>query len=303
MAADDDLTEDQLLTLPGEDISPGSLSEFFSRRSNVVRQRDFDELIRELTGDSSRHLMLFPGQDVKDRQKQEEEERFRLWLAYQRDMQDLRDQEDQLLAHIEEQQAVVRKRLEDIDDRAIKLHDGRRAYVSGDGYVDEQGRQLTGADYDEANNLHKLNPNAATAAEHDEALSEQDRLNRLKLQVEQARAQNTGNDEGLSDAERAAKLKDQQAAVADYQRQFDKTKQDIAATATQPGGVAAAYSTDYMSAFGNAGATRTTSYSKQDSGDGKLLAADFTPAASGSTVPDKDKPGAPTPAPVPGVSV
>lgn len=48
------------------------------------------------------------------------------------------------LARIDEQQRELEKRREDIDDRAIKLHDGRRAYVNGEGYVDGQGRELTG---------------------------------------------------------------------------------------------------------------------------------------------------------------
>ena len=55
---------------------------------------------------------------------------------------------DHLLAQIEEQQRAIEKRRKVIDDNALKLHDGRRAYADGDQYRDDQGTVLQGGDND-----------------------------------------------------------------------------------------------------------------------------------------------------------
>ena len=36
--SDDDLTDDELLNLPGDEIPSGRLAEFFSRRAGIVQQ-------------------------------------------------------------------------------------------------------------------------------------------------------------------------------------------------------------------------------------------------------------------------
>jgi hypothetical protein len=66
---------------------------------------------------------------------------------------------------IDVQEREIEKRQQQIDGRAIRLHDGRRAYVDGDGYADGQGRELTGADYDEAHRLHQQHPDAARSTD------------------------------------------------------------------------------------------------------------------------------------------
>ena len=48
MSDDHDLTDDELLTVPGEDIPPGTLTEFFTRRTAVTHQREMDELMLQL---------------------------------------------------------------------------------------------------------------------------------------------------------------------------------------------------------------------------------------------------------------
>lgn len=57
---------------------------------------------------------------------------------------------DVLIEQIDKDQASARLRLKDIDDRAIKLHDGRRAYIDGDGFRDGKGNLLQGRDLEEA---------------------------------------------------------------------------------------------------------------------------------------------------------
>jgi hypothetical protein len=57
---------------------------------------------------------------------------------------------DVVIANIDKEQAAVLQRLKEIDERAIKLHDGRRAYVDGDRFRDESGKVLQGKDHEEA---------------------------------------------------------------------------------------------------------------------------------------------------------
>ena len=71
----DAIPDDELLDLPGEAIPQGWLSEFLGRRAALIHQQDIDELSLELSGDSTRHLMVFPGMDPKEKRRLEEEAR------------------------------------------------------------------------------------------------------------------------------------------------------------------------------------------------------------------------------------
>jgi len=67
--------------------------------------------------------------DPKEKRRREEEARRRALLADQ-EMQEYRERSGRLLARIEQQQLVVEKHRKEIEDNALKLHDGRRVYGS-----------------------------------------------------------------------------------------------------------------------------------------------------------------------------
>ncbi len=157
----DALPEGELLTLPDGAIPPGWLTEFFTRRAALIHQQDSNELALELSGDSSLHLMIFRDMDPKEKRRRKEEEDRRRLLAEQ-ELLEYRDRSDRLLARIEQQQIVVEKHRKEIEDNALKLHDGRRVYVDGNQYRDEQGRVLEGRDRDEAAALRNQKPDAST---------------------------------------------------------------------------------------------------------------------------------------------
>lgn len=304
MTAEDDeeLTDSELLSLPGESIKPGRLSSFFARRSALISQRNLDQTWLELSGAPVRHVMLFSDQDPRAKQRREEEERRRAWFAYEREMENIRAREDRLLAYIGEQQERNRERLEDIEQRTIRLRDGRRAYVNdnGNGYVDENGRALTGADADDARAEHLKHPDAATEREKTEADRRREELEKQRREIEERRARReSGNDATLTDGERAAKLrKEQEALTADERKVHQIADKSYAEIVKKSDGAADAYSADYTSAYGN---SRTTSYAKERDGTGTVLATNFTPAAEGLTSSDKDKVIVPSVTPTPGV--
>ena len=285
MTDDHDLTDDELLTMPGEEIPPGRLSEFFTRRSAVAWQRGMDELLLELSGNSGHHFLIFPDQDPRVKQQREEAER-RRHQEYEQAMREITAREDRLLVQIEQQQREIEKREQEIDERAIKLHDGRRAYVNGDGYVDGQGNELRGADHDEARAEHAKNPNAATAQEKAEADTQWNELDKLKHDIQQHR-------QDREQAGASTDLKHEQESADDYEKRFQQAADTRRAEIeTKPDSAAGAYSADYMSDCG-----RTTSYAKQQAGEGKILAADFAPAAAGQASPGEDKTLRPSTAP------
>ena len=55
----------------------------------------------------------------------------------------IRERQDRLLLRIEEEQREIDKPRKQIEDNALRLCDGRRAYVDGDRYRDGEGRALT----------------------------------------------------------------------------------------------------------------------------------------------------------------
>src|SRR5579872_5351539 len=156
----DALPEGELMALPEGAIPPGWLSEYFARRAAAVYQQNSNELALELSGDSSLHLMIFRDMDPREkRRRSEEEERRRL---AEQELHQYRERCDRFLQRIEQEQIAVEKHRKEIEDNALKLRDGRRVYVDGNQYRDEQGRVLEGKDRDEAAALHTQNPNAST---------------------------------------------------------------------------------------------------------------------------------------------
>jgi hypothetical protein len=238
----DALPEGELLTLPDGAIPPGWLSEFFARRAALIHQQDSNELALELSGDSSLHLMIFRDMDPKEKLRRKEEEDRRRLLA-EAELQEYRDRSDRLLARIEEEQLVVEKHRKEIEDNALKLHDGRRVYVDGNQYRDEQGRVLEGRDRDEAAALHNQKPNASTWQDRQKIIEQADELDRLRQKV-------------LNDRQEAERGGDVSAAndrLSGYEKEFQNNLEtkptDIAAKA--PTDLAASYSADYMAAYGD----------------------------------------------------
>src|SRR5436305_4932927 len=166
----DALPEGYMLSLPDGAIPPGWLTEFFARRAAVMHQQESNELALELSGDSSLHLMIFRDMDPKEKRRRKEEEDRRL-LAEQ-ELQEYRNRSDRLLARIEQEQFAVEKHRKEIEDNALKLHDGRRVYVDGNRYRDEQGRVLEGRDRDGAVALHRQKPNASTWQDRQKTIEE-----------------------------------------------------------------------------------------------------------------------------------
>jgi hypothetical protein len=68
----DAIPEGELLTLPDGAITPGWLTEFFSRRAALIHQQDSNELALELSGDSTLHLMIFRDLDPKEKRRRKE---------------------------------------------------------------------------------------------------------------------------------------------------------------------------------------------------------------------------------------
>ena len=235
---DEELTDDQLLEMPTQAM-PGDLSRLWAKRANAIYNRELNELVAELTGASSSHRMIFPDQDpVAKRQREEEAAR-----RAAQEMQDYFERSNRLLARIDEQERVIAKRRQEIEDNALKLHDGRRVYVDGNQYRDEQGQVLEGRDRDEAAALHNQKPHASTWQDRRKTIEEADDLARLKQKV-------------LNDRQEAERGGDVTAAtdrLSGYEKEFqndlETTRTEIAAMA--PADLAASYSTDYMAACGD----------------------------------------------------
>lgn len=238
----DNLPEAELLALPGEAIPPGRLTAFFVRRAALLHQHELDELAFERSGNSNRHFLIFPDTDPKQRQRREDEERRRAWLAGQ-ELLAYRQRTDRLLAQIEDQQRVVEKRRKEIEDNAIRLHDGRRVYADGDQYRDEHGRFLEGRDRDEAAALHREKPDASTWEQKQEIDRRAEELKRLKDKVIKDRESGEG-----TPAEK-------QQRMSGYEREFaDKIaarQEAMQAAATGHNDPATDYgSADYMAELG-----------------------------------------------------
>jgi hypothetical protein len=223
----DALPEGELLTLPDGAIPPGWLTEFFARRAAVIHQQESNELALERSGDSSLHLMIFRDMDPKEKRRRKEEED-RRWLQAEQELQEYRNRSDRLLARIEQEEFVVEKHRKEIEDNALKLHDGRRVYVDGNQYRDEQGRVLEGRDRDEAAALNNQKPNASTWQERQKTIEEADELARLKQKVLNDR----------QEAERGGGVSAANERLSGYEQEFQNnlktTRTEIAAKAPAP---------------------------------------------------------------------
>jgi hypothetical protein len=206
---DDNLTDDQLLEMPTEAM-PGDLSRLWAVRANAIHNREFNELVAELTGASGSHLMIFRDQDPIVKRQREEEARRRA----AQEMQDYFERSDRLLARIDEQERIIAKRRQEIEDNALKLHDGRRVYVDGNQYRDENGVILSGSARDEAAELNRGNPQASTWQQKkdiDDQCAAEERLRQKVLQDRDAVSR--GGDVNAANANLTAEEKEFTAQV------------------------------------------------------------------------------------------
>jgi hypothetical protein len=225
------LTEDELLALP-EEALPNDPSRLRTIRSTEAHERDFDELLLELAGDTSRHLMISAEKDPKEKQRREEQHRREQQLAWEQQMRDIRDRQDRLLLQIEERQIEIEKHRKEIEDNALRLRDGRRIYVDGDRYRDGEGRVLTGADEADAARQHEYHANASTWQQKTEADRDAEELRRLREKILKDR------EDGIAPDEAAHRL-------TGYEKEFNEKAQDRAAQAPVVFG-----SGDYMAELG-----------------------------------------------------
>jgi hypothetical protein len=228
---DDDLTDDQLLEMPTEAL-PGDLSRLWTARAAAIHNREFNELVAELTGASSSHLMIFRDQDPRLKLQREEEAQRRA----AQEMQDYIERSNRLLTRIDEQERVIEKRRHEIEDNALKLHDGRRVYVDGNQYRDENGNILQGSARDEAAELHRGSPQASTWQEKkdiDDRYAEAERLRQKVLQDRDA-------------ASRGGDISAANDKLTADEKEFSSQVEARAAQAPTDYG-----SSDYMAAYGD----------------------------------------------------
>ena len=180
MTDDDDVPEDKLLETPTQTAGV-DLSRLWAIRSNLVHQRELDELNRELSGNAPPR-MLMPWSDPHTKELVAEKRR-REQRAYEQVMLQITERQDRLLQLIDQDQARIEERRKEIDNNALRLLDGRRVYVDGDRFRDEQGRVLTGVDEAEAARQHEYRPDASTWAEKQENERRAEEAEKLKQKI------------------------------------------------------------------------------------------------------------------------
>lgn len=274
--ADDDIetmSEDKLLSLPSGSVPPGLLTLLWSRHADILHQRSFDEYNLELSGASSRRWMLYPGQSAEEKRRIEEEEQRR---RYDEAMVDVERRSDRLLADIEFCEREIEKRRQEIEDRALRLHDGRRVYFDGDGYRDETGRVLTGSEATEAESLHRERPDAPTWQERQKAIDEYDEMERLRQKVLKEQQEAAAGEQGLSAEEMERRRAEAQQRMTGYEREFAEKTDAAKAEITKQPDIAAAYAD-----------TSLDDYAGPAGGEGKSSAPDFSRAVAGLAAPPK----------------
>jgi hypothetical protein len=231
MTEQDDMPDDKLLEAP-EEALPGDLSRVWAIHSNLLHESEADELDRELAGDAPAR-MIFPWTNPQEKRRIEEKRR-REQLAYEEAMLENEQHTERLLLRIDEEQARIDERRKEIENNALRLRDGRRAYIDGDRFRDGEGRVLAGADEAEATRQHEYHPDASTWAEKQEIERREKDAQNLKDKIEQDRASGQGTPQ-----ESAQRLDG-------YEKEFANKVQERAARPVTDYG-----SANYMSALGD----------------------------------------------------
>jgi hypothetical protein len=214
MDTDDDIPEDQLLDVPEDNIA--DLYGFWSLRSILLHEREIIELNRGREG-NARPRMLMPWDDPREIRRIEEKRR-REQHEYQQALREITERQDRLLLRIEQEEAAIAKRRQEIDDHALRLQDGRGVYVDGERYRDGEGRVLTGADEAEAAHQHEYRPDASTWKDKQDIDHRYAEAEKLKNQV-------------LADRQSGVPPSDEASRMDGYEKEFaDK----VEAKAAQP---------------------------------------------------------------------
>ena len=267
---DDDIEtmpEGDLLTIPSGNIPSGLLTVLWARHSALIYQRRIEELNGELSGAYTLHVMLYPGQSPEEKRRREEEEQRR---RYVQAMLDIQQCSDRLLAAIEFREREIEWHRQEIEDRALKLHDGRRVYFDGTGYRDETGRVLGAEDANEAAVLNHERPDAPTWQERQKTIDQYDEMERLRQKVLQEEQKAAAGGQGLSTAEMEQRQKDAQTRMNSYEQQFDAKVKEAHDQMAKGADVASAYADASLDDYaGPAGA------------EGRSSAPDFTRAVAG----------------------
>ena len=193
---DDDIPDDKLLTLPGEAISGSDAPSLLAKRANLQHERDFEEFNREMAGDAPPR-MLFPWTDPREAKRLEEKHRHEQ-LKIEQQMREIAERQNRLLLQLDEELAEIEERRKEIDDNAIRLRDGRRVYVDGDRFRDEQGRVITGADEAEAAHQHEYRPDASTWVDKQENERREEEAQKLRRKVLKEKESGEGTPEQQS---------------------------------------------------------------------------------------------------------
>jgi hypothetical protein len=122
-----------------------------------------DGRLLALPEDNALPRLLLPWTSARER-KRIEDWYLRDRLEYEQAMSGIAGRQDRLLLRIAAEHQPIEKRRQEIEDNALRLHDGRRIYVEGDRYRDGQGGLLAGADEAEAVRFHEVFPDASTWA-------------------------------------------------------------------------------------------------------------------------------------------
>jgi hypothetical protein len=215
MGQDDAETpEDKLLEMPEQAVR-GDLSHIWSVRSGLLHQQETDEINRELAGDAPPHL-IYAWSSAAEKRRIEEKRR-REQLAYEHEMLEITEHQTRLLHEIEHEQLRLAERRKEIEDNALRLQDGRRVYVDGDRFRDEQGTFLTGADEAEAARQHEYRPDASTWKEKKDIDDKYAAAEKLKDKI-------------IADRESGEGTPQEQAAKLDgYEKEFAEQVQTKAA--------------------------------------------------------------------------
>jgi hypothetical protein len=220
----DALSEDKLLALPEANVALANLPKLRSLHAIAIQKRNADELARELTGASTSHRMLGYDPEKRKQEERDQENRHRRHLQelrdYEQAMQEVREREDHLLARIDAEERRLEKQRKEIEDNAIRLTDGRRVYVDGQTYRDEQGREVLGVDRDEAAEQHREKPQASTWDQWSNTHEQLEEEARIKREIEARRAQRETGDK-LGEDERQERVKEEQTAIGRYEQQQD----------------------------------------------------------------------------------
>lgn len=166
------LTDDELLDVPLGNLMPGELTRSFKAHADhahKIEEADTLHIAQRL-----------------DRQTAEEKHE---------EAEELCQREEIVLTQLAEREAQLREEAERLDERAIKLHDGRRAYVDGDDYRDAEGHKLTGADRAQAEVLHVEQPQAATWQEKHYLDEQAQRTEQMRRNIEDLQAGKAGANE------------------------------------------------------------------------------------------------------------